>query len=63
MMILTLFRVAHSGAAHRWGGQKCLPHLKPVTHISAMMTLDTVIPLLKKVQKIYESYDTPFGFC
>ena len=29
----------------------------------AMMKLGTVIPYLKKIQKIYESRDTPSNFC
>ena len=28
-----------------------------------MMKLDTVIPYPKKIQKIYESRDTPLEFC
>ena len=28
-----------------------------------MIKLGTVIPYLKKIQKIYESRDTPFEFC
>ena len=30
---------------------------------SSMMKLGTVIPYLKKIQKIYESCDTPLEFC
>ena len=37
------------------------------THIChtypTMMKLGTVIPYLKKIQKIYESRDTPLEFC
>ena len=36
--------------------------LKSVTHIT-MMTLGTVIPYLKKIQKIYESRDTSHESC
>ena len=53
------------GAAHGgWGGrgQKDPPSLKLVTH-SAMKKLGTVIPYPKKIQKIYESRDTPLEFC
>ena len=51
------------GAAHGWGGGQKGPHsLKSVTH-PLMMKLDTVIPYLKKSQKLYESRDTPRGFC
>ena len=45
-----------SGAAHGWGGggeQKAL----------TMMKLGTVIPYPKKIEKIYESRDTPLEFC
>ena len=28
-----------------------------------MMKFDTVIPNPKKIQKIYESHDTPLSFC
>ena len=44
-----------SGAAHGWGGggeQKAL----------TMMKLGTVIPYPKKIEKIYESCDTPLEF-
>ena len=55
------------GAAHGWewgwgGGKKaCLPkicHTYPTT-----MNLDTVIPYLKQIQKIFESRDTLPEFC
>ena len=36
---------------------------KPATHIPTMMNLVTVISLLKKVQNVYESRDTPPEFC
>ena len=46
-----------------WGEMaKRSPSLKSVTH-PAMMKLDTVIPYLKKIQKIYKSRDTPLEFC
>ena len=38
------------GAAQGWGSQKSLPK-------------STVIPYLKKIQKIYELRDTPPEFC
>ena len=51
------------GAAHRWEGQKG-PRLPKICHIHPkMMKLGTVIPQLKKIQKIYESHDTPLEFC
>ena len=40
------------GAAHRWADKIC--HTYPTT-----MKLGTVIPYPKKIQKIYESRDTP----
>ena len=62
---LTLFRMGFFGAAHGWwgwgGGKVPLPkfcHTYPT-----MMKLDTVIPYPKKIQKIYESRDTPLEFC
>ena len=63
---LTLFRMGILGAAHRWGrgeGGKKPPSLKSVTDIPTMMKLATVIPYLKKIQKIDESRDTPPGLC
>ena len=56
-ILLTLFRMGFSGAAHRWGGCKKY-HTYP-----AMMKLGTVIPCLTKIQKVYESRDTPLEFC
>ena len=58
----TLFRMGIFGAAHEWGegGQKGLKicHTYPT-----MMKLGTVIPYVKKIQKIYESQDTHLDFC
>ena len=61
---LTLFRMGFFGAAHGWGvgGQK--GPLPKICHAyPTMMKLGTVIPCLKKIQKIYESHDTPCEFC
>ena len=45
-----------------WGGKKPPPpSLKSVTH-PTVMKFDTVIPYLKKIQKIYVSCDTPLEF-
>ena len=56
---LTLFRMGTFGAVHGWGGGK-KAHLPKICHTyPAMMKLCTVIPYLKKIQKIYESRDTP----
>ena len=50
------------GAARGWEVPKCpLPknsHTNPT-----MMKLDTVIPYLTKIQKIYESRETTSEFC
>ena len=50
------------GAAHGWGvglfGLPKIYHTYPT-----MMKLGTVIPYLKKIQKLYESRDTPLEFC
>ena len=50
------------------GEQKNSPLLKCVTQSinllhPIMMQLGTVIPYLKKIQKIYKSRDTPLEFC
>ena len=45
----------------REGELKGPPSLKPVTY-PAVMKLGTVIPNLKKIQKVYESRDTPVEF-
>ena len=59
--MLTLFRMGIFGAAHGWGAIKA--PLPKICHTYAtMMKLGTVIPYLKKIQKIYESRDTPLTF-
>ena len=54
-------------AGHGWGGgggqKKPLPSSKICRIYPTMMKLGTVIPYLKKIQKIYESRDTPPEFC
>ena len=56
-----------SGAAHGWGGGggqgKKAPLPKICYTYPTMMKLDTAIPYLKKIQKIYESRDTHPDFC
>ena len=47
------------GAAHGWGGPKRPPLPKICHRYPAMMKLGTVIPYLKKVQKIYKSHEAP----
>ena len=59
---LTLFRIGFFWAAHRWEGQNA-PLPKICHTYCIMMKLGTVIPYSKKIQKIYESRDTPLEFC
>ena len=59
---LTLFRMDFFEAAHVWG--TFLTPLPRIRHTNpTMMKLGTVIPYLKKIQKMYKSRDTPLGFC
>ena len=57
------------GAADGWGmclgggGGKKDPLPKICHTYPTMIKLGTVIPYLKKIQKIYESRDTPLEFC
>ena len=53
------------GAAHGWGGggPKRPPPPKICHTYPTVMKLGTVIPYPKKIQKIYESRDTPLEFC
>ena len=54
------------GAANGWvggGGKKPSPLPKICHTYPAIMKPGTVIPYLKKFQKLYESPDTPFEFC
>ena len=52
------------GAAQGWRGTKKPPPLLKICHSSpSIMKLSTVIPYLKKIQKIYESRATPPEFC
>ena len=49
-------------AAHEWEGKKA--PLPKICHTHPkVMKLGTVIPYLKKIQKIDESRDTPLEFC
>ena len=66
VLFLTLFRMGPSGAAQGWaggcGGQN--GPLPKICHIyPTMMKLGTLIPYLKKIQKIYKSRDTSLEFC
>ena len=54
------------GAVHGWCGgvlAKRPPFLKICQANPTMMKLGTVIPYLRKIQKIYESRDTILEFC
>ena len=44
-------------------GKKAFPLSKICHTYPTMMKLSTVIPYPKKIQKIYESRDTPLEFC
>ena len=58
-LFLTLFMMGFFGAAHGWRGAKRPPLPKICHTYSTMMKLGTIIPYPKKIQKIYESRDTP----
>ena len=64
---LALFRMDLFGAVHGWGRQKAThspPVLPKIWHTyPTMMKLGTVIPYVKKMQKNYQSRDTPLEFC
>ena len=60
---VTLFKMGFFGAAHGWGCKKRPPLLKICHTYPTTMKLGTVIPCPKKIQKIYESSDTPLEFC
>ena len=60
---LTLFRMGFFGDVHRWGLVQKGPLSKICHAYPTMMKIDTVLPYLKKIQKLYESRDTPLGFC
>ena len=62
---LTLFKMEFFRAAHGWGGegQKGPPLHKICNTYPTVMKLGTVIPYPKKIQKLYESRDTPLEFC
>ena len=56
-----IFGAAH-GLRRERGRGKGLPFLKSVRY-PTMTKLGTVIPYLKKIQKLYESRDTPSEYC
>ena len=50
------------GCLRMWGPKKSpLPKIRHT--YPTMMKLDTVVPYLKKIQKLYESRGTPLDFC
>ena len=60
---LTLFRMGFFGAAHGWEGP-FWPPLPNIRHTyPTIMKLCTVIPYLRKIQKMYKSRDTSLEFC
>ena len=64
---LTLFRIGIFGVVHGLGGGGVGGKKAPLSKIShtfpTMMKLGTVTPDLKKIQKLYDSHDTPPDFC
>ena len=53
----------HFRGCSRTAGAKKAPLPKICHTYPTMMKLGTVIPYLKKIQKIYESRDAPSDFC
>ena len=51
------------GAAHGWSGAFWSPLPKICHTYPTIMKLGTVIPYLRKTQKIYKSRDTSLDFC
>ena len=53
------------GVVHGWGrGQKAKSPLPKICQIyPTMMELFTLIPYLKKIQKLFESREAPLQFC
>ena len=60
---LALFKMGIFGTAHGCGRGKKAALPKICHRYPTMMKLGTVIPYLKKIQKIYESRDIPPAFC
>ena len=61
--LLTLLRMGLFEVAHGWGEIKKAPLPKICPSYSTMIKLGTVIPYLKKIQKIYKSLEKPLEFC
>ena len=52
------------GCSPMWRGETKNPSLPKLCHtFPTMMKLGTVISYLRKIQKLYESRDTPYEFC
>ena len=63
-VVLTLFGMGFLRAARRGGRGAKRPLFPKICHsYPTIMKLGTVIPYLKKIQKLYESRDTPLEFC
>ena len=61
---MSFFGGAHGcGLGGGEGGGKKAPLPKIIHTYSTMMKLGTVIPYLKKIQKLYESRNTPLELC
>ena len=60
---LTLFMTGIFGAAHGWRWAKRPPLPKICDIYPTIMKLGAVIPYLRKIQKVYQSRDTPLEFC
>ena len=58
LFYLTSFKMGNFGAAQRWRRGKNVPLPKTYHTYPTWMKLGTVIPYLKKIQKIYESRNT-----
>ena len=60
LLPLILFRMGLFGAAHGWDGEAKRSPISKISQTDAtLMKFDTVMPYLKKIQKIYKWHDTP----
>ena len=62
-VIINPIQDEHFRYCSRIGGRKKPPLTKIIDTYPTMMKLGTVIPYLEKIQKIYDSRDTPSEFC
>ena len=59
-----LIQDGSSWGCSRMEGDRKAPSLSKICHTyPTLMKFGTVIPYLKKIQKIHKSYDTPLEFC